>query len=119
MNGLNVSSSIEYAKRSPLVNNSDFTIFKFPDKEFTSNNPLNPADDSPAFTSNKALIWSIDFTIKFGQKFATYPNYKERYGSKYPIIRMGYKKGIKTSFSDTDFDLPYCAKHFFYTGGLY
>ena len=107
MNGLNVASSIEYAKRSPLVNNTDFTVFKFSDKEFTSNNPLDPNDNSPAFTSNKALIWTIDFTIKFGQKFATYPDHKERFGSKYPIIRMGYKKGINTSFSESDFDQWY------------
>ena len=107
LNGLNVSSSVEYAKRSPLVNNSDFTIFKMADKEFTSNNPWNATDYSPAFASNNALIWTVDFTIKFGQKYATYPNYKARYGSKYPLINLGYKKGIKASFSDTDFDQWY------------
>lgn len=104
LNGLNVLSSLEYAKRSPLVNNSDFTIFKVPDKNFTSNNPLDPLDDSPAFISNNALIWSIDITIKFAQKYARYPNYKERYGSTYPILKFGYKKGFNTSFSESDFD---------------
>ncbi len=107
INGLNVSSSIEYAKRSPLVNQSDFSFTKLPDKEFTSNNPLNPADDSPAFVSNKSWLWALDLTIRFGQKFATYPTYKERYGSKYPIIRLGYRKAFGTSFTDTDFDRWY------------
>lgn len=104
INGLNVSSSIEYARRSPLVNQSDYSFRKLPDKEFTSNNPLNPTDDSPAFTTNKAFIWALDLTIKFGQKFATYPTHKERYGSKYPIIRLGYRKAFATSFTDADYD---------------
>ncbi len=107
LNGLYVLTSLEYAKRSPLVNNADFTIFKVPDKNFTSNNPLIPSDDSPAFISNKALILSVDITIKFGQKYARYPNDKERYKTTYPILKFGYKKGLNTSISESDFDYWY------------
>ncbi len=107
LNGLNASSSLEYARRSPLVNNTDFSIIKRDEKDFTSNNPLNPLSDNPAFAINKTLLWTLGLTIKFGQKFATYPDYKQRYGTKFPIINIGYKKAISTSFTDTDYDQWY------------
>ncbi len=107
LNGLNASSSIEYARRSPLVNNTDFSIIKRDEKDFTSNNPLDPVNDNPAFAMNKTLVWTLGLTIKFGQKFATYPDYKERYGTRFPILNLGYKKAFNTSFSDTDYDQWY------------
>ncbi|MBI9037608.1 MAG: carboxypeptidase-like regulatory domain-containing protein [Bacteroidales bacterium] len=103
-NGLNFSISTEYSKRSALVNHSDFTIFNYPDKEFTSNDPLNKTNFEPAFKTNNAFIVNLGFEIRFGQKYATYPDYKQLYGTKYPIIKLNYRKGISAIGSDVDFD---------------
>jgi hypothetical protein len=104
LNGLNFSGSVEYAKRSALVNNSDFTVFNYPDKEFISNDPLDKTSFKPAFSTNNAFIINLGFEIRFGQKYATYPDYKQVYGTKYPIIKLNYKKGINALGSDVDFD---------------
>lgn len=103
-NGLEAKAFIEYANRSPLVNHEDYVMFKHENKEFTSNNPQNKLDDSPSFEANKALTVMFQLVFKFKQKFATYPNRKEKFGSKYPILKLEYRKGINTSFSDVDYD---------------
>jgi len=103
-NGLNFSISTEYSKRSALVNHSDFTILNYPDKEFTSNDPLDKTNFKPAFNSNNAFIINLGLEIRFGQKYASYPDYKQVYGTKYPIIKLNYKKGIAAIGSDVDFD---------------
>ncbi|MBL7104297.1 MAG: carboxypeptidase-like regulatory domain-containing protein [Bacteroidales bacterium] len=104
INGLNFSVSVEYARRSALINHSDFTVFNYPDKEFASNNPIDKTNDEPAFETNNAFIIDLGLEIKFGQKYAKYPNRKEVYGTKYPVIRLNYKKGINAIGSDVNFD---------------
>ncbi len=104
VNGLNFWVSVEYARRSALINHSDFTVFNYPDKEFTSNNPNDKTNDEPAFETNNAFIINLGFEIKFGQKYAKYPNRKAVYGTKFPVIRLNYKKGIYAMGSDVNFD---------------
>ena len=103
-NGLDANAFIEYANRSPLVNQEDFVVFPDDDRAFISNNPQDESSDAPAFEANKALSVQLQLVFKFKQKFATYPNRKERHGSKYPILKLEYKKGLKTSYSAVDYD---------------
>ncbi|MCD4680141.1 MAG: DUF5686 and carboxypeptidase regulatory-like domain-containing protein [Bacteroidales bacterium] len=104
INGLNFSFTTEYSQREALVNNTDYSLIKYPDKEFLSNNPLDISDDTPAFETNNALIFNFGFVIKFKQKYAIYPKRKVVYGSKYPIIRLKYRKAAMVFGCDVKFD---------------
>lgn len=104
-NGIHFSTSLEYANRSPLVNHSDFTILKQKtNKEFTSNNPQDKLNDDPAFNNHQALIFRAQLVIKFKERYETFPTYKSRLGSLYPILKLSYKKGIKAFGSDIKYD---------------
>lgn len=103
-NGLDFNVSAEYARREALLNSTHYSLIKYPDKEFTSNNPQYPDDDSQAFETNDAMIFALGFIIKFGQRYAMYPKRKIRYESKYPIIRLKYRKGFNIGGSDMSFD---------------
>ena len=103
-NGLNFTAGAGYARRQALVNSTGYSLIKYPDKQFTSNNPLDKNDDSPAFETNDALIIDVGFVIRFKQKYAVYPDRKVVYGSKYPVIRLGYTKGTNISGNKMSFD---------------
>ncbi|GAB4131357.1 MAG: DUF5686 and carboxypeptidase regulatory-like domain-containing protein [Bacteroidia bacterium] len=106
VNGLFFFSGLEYADRSPLYNTSNWTIVDYPERKFTSNNPLNPLSDAlPAFTPHQALTLNVQLSIRFKQKYYTRPNQKIILGSKYPALGIQYRKGIKGVMgSSTDFD---------------
>lgn len=103
-NGVYLSLGMEYSRRSALVNTTDYTWVKSKNRRFTSNNPTDPLDESPAFADNNALkvLASIRFRIK--QKYISVP-YKSVLGSKYPDFVVSYIKGIAGLGSDVDFDV--------------
>ncbi len=102
VNGFEAKFTAEYARRSPLVNHTTYTIIKN-DQEFSSNNPQNSYDDSPAFASHNALTYGLELLFKFKQKYATYPTYRERFGTTLPILKLGFRQGVKSNFSDANF----------------
>lgn len=103
VNGIYLNSSAEYAVRSPLVNHSSYSFYK-KDQAFTSNNPLDETDDSPAFERSSSFKVSAELKFVFKQKYITRPNRKHVSGSKYPTLVAGYTKGIR-GISDVDYDL--------------
>jgi len=104
-NGILSHFNLEYAQRSPLVNHSNYTWVDVKDREFTSNNPLNPSNDNPAFVTNQALTLDLSFRIRFHQQYLSIPQ-KIIIGSKYPDLVIHYRKGIPNVFgSDVDYDL--------------
>lgn len=94
-NGLYVWSSIEYSERKPLFNNTDYVMIK-KDKEYTSNNPLNPEDYANAAIEKHNLVKAnITARINFGQKYFSRPDGKFNIrNEKYPSIFLGYEKGF-------------------------
>ncbi|NOX45816.1 MAG: prolyl oligopeptidase family serine peptidase [Chlorobi bacterium] len=111
--GLSGHVYLKYERRYPMVNNAGFSFydyFNLPDKEFISNNPLNPNDDSPGFEKHDVFIANFNFTIKFKQKYSTYPNGRIRYhDSKYPTVFINYKHGFYVSDSRNGFDFAQIA----------
>lgn len=103
-NGVLLRSSIEYAERSPLVNNSAYSFRKDEGKAFLSNDPLQPESFEPSFEKNKALIVSASLRLRYKQRYLTYPNRKYIQGSKLPDLILQYQKGIASGFSDVNFD---------------
>jgi len=106
INGLNVSFQMDFAKRKPLMNTSTFTFFDWENRDFTSNDPQDPEDDSiPSFRTHRSLDMNLQFSIRFKQKYYTRPYTKIILGSKYPIIGIQFRKGIKGVFgSSTDYN---------------
>jgi hypothetical protein len=106
-NGVTLNTGAEYAARNPLVNASNLSAIYVDGKnnEFTSNNPQNPASDLAAFAPYRSFTFNASIRIRFGQKYYLYPHEKINSSSKYPILRIGYEKGIAGILkSKTNFD---------------
>ena len=108
MRGLVGKIDLQYERRYPQQNNSDFSLYNYmglPDKDFISNNPLNPDDDALSFKQHDVFIADFNFTIKFKQKYSTYPKWGKVYhDSKYPTVYLKYKTAFYTSDSRTGFN---------------
>ncbi len=103
-NGILMNTRLEYASRDTLTNTTDFTWHKSDGDDFTSNQPANAELASTGFPTHQALIFQATFRFRFKQTYATRPDRKFIYSSKYPEVFFTYKKGIKSLGSDVDFD---------------
>ncbi len=104
VNGVLLRTGVEYAQRSPLRNSTDFSWNKKEEKSYTSNNPINPVSDLPAFAQNEALTFEAALRLRYKQKYSTYPNRKFIYGSDFPDLWITYRKGIQAFGSDVNYD---------------
>jgi hypothetical protein len=104
--GWKASIAAEWANRKSLSNSSDYSFFSPQNHEFTSNNPLNPAQDAPLFPENQSFKIGLRTSYDFSDQYETYPSGRRYLPSKYPTIGLNYTKGIKNIFgSDVDYDL--------------
>lgn len=109
-NGFRLNTSLYFGHRQPLFNadNLDGTHVDFEEKYFSLNEPGNESLDygSKEFGTNNALILSVGFNYRPGQKYMERPDGKINLGSAWPIIGFGYEKGIGGFGQlDADFDL--------------
>lgn len=104
-NGVFFTGGIEYARRSPLVNTTDFSWNKDEEEQYQSNNPLDPLNDAPAFSTNEALTFTANLRLRYQQKYITYPNRKVISGSDLPDLWLQYRKGINGLGSDVNYDI--------------
>jgi len=105
VNGIFLTTSVEYAQRSPLTNKTDFSWNKDEEESYQSNNPLDPANDAPAFSQSEALAFAAGLRLRYKQKYTTYPNRKFIDGSALPDLWLQYRKGINAVGSDVNYDL--------------
>lgn len=104
-NGFYGSASLEYARRSPLLNTTNYVMFGS-NRVFTSNNPLNSNSSSPAFQAHNIWTLNLGTSIVFGQKFVKYPDAKFPIGNpKVPSIYLGYRKTFGGSHADFNSDV--------------
>ena len=104
-NGLQGAAAISYSKSETLSNHSGFSVFDIKNRSFTSNNPFTPEAENPLFPDYKALIFNAALTYTFDQEYTTRPDGKFYEPSKYPTIKLSYRKGIHGAFdSDVDYD---------------
>ncbi|SDE06775.1 DUF5686 and carboxypeptidase regulatory-like domain-containing protein [Pedobacter soli] len=103
--GLQGSVSVDYSRNKSLTNNSNFKFIDAKDREFTSNNPFNPAEEVPLFPTYNSFSATASLTYTIGQKYITRPDGKFYTESKYPKITVLYKKGFNNVLSsDIDYD---------------
>lgn len=109
-NGIRFNVNLSYANRTQLFNNSYNHIFSNKNREYTSNNPLAPAnappdDRSVLFPQHQALTLNASVRFTFAQPFITRPTGRVFLQSQYPVIRVNYRKGINGLLgSDVNYD---------------
>jgi len=103
--GLQGSLSVDYSRNKSLTNSTNFKFIDAKDREFTSNNPFNPAAEVPLFPTYNTFSATASLTYTIGQKYITRPDGKFYTESKYPKITFLYKKGFNNVLSsDIDYD---------------
>ncbi len=108
VNGLILTSNLEYAQRSPLNNTSFYSFRDNKDPEgqsrFTSNVPQNAELTDAVFQPHEALTASFSLSIKPGQRYISHPDRKINLDSKYPTITLGYRAGIAALGGDVKYN---------------
>ncbi len=103
-NGVFFKGYLDYAQRSPLKNNSEYSFLK-KDGLYEPNDPLYPNAMDIPFVTNEAFELGLSFRFRFEQKYISYPKRKYIMGSKFPDFWVHYRKGIAAFGSDVDYDL--------------
>jgi len=112
-NGLTLSTSLEYADRSPLKNNTDFKLFDS-NKEYTSNIPDNEllSNNVSLIEANKATTVSAKLSYTHKYYYRIFRGQKTMVSSKYPTFDLEYRQGLKGVFdSDGQYQLLSFAIH--------
>lgn len=106
LNGIFINGSLEYSARKPLFNNTDYVLIKN-NKDYTSNNPLLPYNNSiPAFEKHNLMKANIGTRIRFGNKYITRPDAKINLpNNDYPTLSFAYEKGFAGSKDNYNYDL--------------
>lgn len=108
-NGFQLYLQGYFGQRTSLTNatNLDGTHVPFDEKYFSLNEPGVESNQfgDPVFGNNNALVLSVGFSYRPGQKYMERPNGKINLGSKWPLFRFSYQKGIGGFGKlDADFD---------------
>lgn len=106
LNGLHVYSDLSYNDRKPLFNTTDQTWQPQDDRDYTSNNPIDPtANGVASFDAHNIMKFNLNMRINFGQNYMSYPFGKYNLpNSKIPTLYLGYEKGFGSSNADYNFD---------------
>ncbi len=84
MNGLYITTTLEYANRISLENNTNYSFFR-KDRVYENNSQFNSSNQSYKF-NDKILKQSFSFQWSPDQKYQTYPTYKNRIKSDWPTL---------------------------------
>lgn len=104
-NGIRMQSSLSYEKRTPLVNTTDYVLFNDKEKTYTSNDPINENNTGiPSFETHNVYQFTTAATIRFGQKYISYPNRKiNTFSSDYPSLTIMYNQNFASSEDNYNF----------------
>jgi hypothetical protein len=104
-NGFRLQSSLSYEKRSPLVNTTDYVVLNDKQKIYTSNDPLNENNHGiPSFEEHSVYSFQTAASIRFGQKYISYPNQKiNTFSSDYPSLTLFYNQNFGSTKGNYNF----------------
>lgn len=100
-NGLFIRTGLTYARRSSLSNNTEYS-FRKKDNIYAINNPTDPNGVSDFFDPSNDLKFHLDIRLRIGQKYSSFPKFRERDPGAWPDIWLKYRKGL--TIADTDYD---------------
>jgi hypothetical protein len=111
MNGVTLMESVDYSNRTPLMNTTNYKLVNIPSRQYTSNDPLNPGNNtSEPFTQSQSLSGLLELKIHFKQKYMTMPDRKFILDSKYPMLTIDYRKAAGNfSSNDANYDYVKCS----------
>jgi hypothetical protein len=113
-NGLNLNTSVEYANRTQLFNNSNFKIIKYKNKDYSPNAPPLSDSSNLSFIFNDNIAINLKATLSYTPKqhFRYKNDEKKMYPSKNPTFDLTYKHGFKDVVeSQSDFSFIEGAIH--------
>ncbi len=99
-NGFRTDLKLEYARRRPMFNNSDYTLVDEEEREYTPNQPFNVEVPSTLFEEHDALILEAGIRYAVRQEYVQRPDGKEITTVRGPTFSLNYRKGL----SDVDYD---------------
>ena len=85
---------LTYAERSPLSNQADFSFYRKPGREYSSNQPVNVEVPQRAFDPNRSMVFRMGAEWRPGQKYMVRNGRKISLTHTAPLIRFNYSKGI-------------------------
>lgn len=93
INGVLLEAGVEYARRLPLFNHSDYSFRKRPDPPYTPNTPIisTPQPQVVLFPEHNALLFDINLRLRIKQQYLSYPGIKLTLDSKWPDIWVRYR----------------------------
>jgi hypothetical protein len=104
-NGFRFYSGLSYEGRKALFNTTDQTFYPKANKDYLSNNPLDPTSTDAPFENHNIIKFNASAQINFGQEYLSYPDSKFNIGNEaYPTLVLSYEKGFGATVSDYDFD---------------
>ncbi|MDG2193428.1 MAG: DUF5686 family protein [Polaribacter sp.] len=107
-NGFRMNSSLEFADRKPLVNTTNYSTRNVKNVTYTSNDPQDPTNFLPSFTAHKIWTFQVGASVRFGQKYLSYPDRKSNVNNPaYPALYIGYKKLFGADDSQKNSDILY------------
>ena len=102
-NGMRLNVEAGYEDRYGIANTTNWSLFKFRDRAFTPNYPVELPFSQ--FPRHQAVLTTVGFQYQPGQKFVEFPDNKISLGSKYPTFAAEYTKGWNGLLgSDVEFD---------------
>lgn len=107
--GLSLASSLEYAWRYPLFNNTSFNLIGS-ERPFRNNNQdFGPGIDRSGFRAHRSLKWEVNLSYQFQARYEQ--RYKQRFQDVYqgrknlevraPKVYYDMRMGIASPISDT------------------
>ncbi len=98
-------SEWSWARRSELFNQSDYTLFKSNQGDYTPNAPVSLEVPDTSFDPNRAFIGSVSLEARPWQKYRIRNGVKSRVGGSTPTFIVSYRKGITgVAESNVSFD---------------
>lgn len=104
VNGILGYAVAQWADRSPLENQTDYSFFYKKKRDFDSNVPVNDHISDAALSTSQAVVFGLSLRFRPGQKYMDYPDRKFILGSEFPDIWLHYRKGIAAFGSDVNYD---------------
>ncbi len=102
-NGVLLNGELEYANHKQLYNTAMLDKINQDDR-LTSNNPLNPAAETQLFPTYQSLTFRGSALFTFDQQYTTRPDGRFYQPSKYPQVRLNYRKAFGVLGSDENYD---------------
>jgi hypothetical protein len=100
-----VSGSLEWAHRSELFDQSNYSFYKGESRAYSYNRPQNIELANTGFPAHEALIFDAEVRYRPGLTYRIYNGKKYANLHKAPELILNYRKGISNLLgSDVDYD---------------